>query len=74
MTEYAKISDVITKLQFLKEKHGDVVVCCAEVFGGGYGEIQLEQLNEVIHFLPQSPSCFGGRKEDFPDRISISLI
>lgn len=71
--EYAKISDVISRLQSLKKEHGDVVVCCAEMFGGGFAEIKLPQLEEVIWFSPQSPSCFAGRTKDFPDSVSISL-
>lgn len=73
MKKYATITDVIKRLQELKDEHGDVVVCCAEIFGGGYGEIKLFDLEDVVQFVPESPSPFAGRKENIPNCVSISL-
>lgn len=62
---YAKISDVINRLEVLKEKHGDLIVCCAEIFGGGYGEIELSKLEDVVKHLP--------KHFPFPECVSITL-
>ena len=71
--EIAKISDAITRLRQIQEEHGDLPVFCAEIDGGGYGEIELKRLNEIVSFQPAIPPFWVSRKEDYPERVDISL-
>lgn len=69
---YARISDVIARLQTLQKEHGDLVVCCAEIYGGGYGKIQIFDIDETISFEKANSSAKYCGEVDV-DSIGISL-
>lgn len=66
-----KISDVIKRLEELKELHGDIRVRAAEPEGGAWGEIT--NLDDSIWYCPEQPNYYD--KTDIQKEcISIIIV
>lgn len=68
-----KISDLILRLEEIRKEHGDLPVFAAEVFGGAYGEIYMEELECCVTVDKECVPFIGRREGKFPKRVSIRL-
>ena len=66
-----KISDLIKRLELLKEIHGDLRVCAAEIDGGGWGEIT--DLNDAVWYRKESPKFWSNQPNIIEECISIDI-
>jgi hypothetical protein len=64
-----KLSEVISALQALLSKYGDLTVYSAEIEGGSVGEIEPEG----IRFDRECAPFYMNQTENIPDRIMIAL-
>ena len=66
------VSELIKTLQELQSKHGDLPVYCAEIFGGGFGEME----DDSVFFCSKTEKPEGERYylgEVQEDHIGISI-
>jgi len=68
-----KISELIARLEEFRKEHGDLPVWAAEVFGGAYGEIDLEEIDCCVTIDEECVPFIGRREGKFPKRVSITL-